>query len=810
MNFLKLPLNLLLTISLLATSSAGQQKRRLPEKTPAKPPAAPAPAPAPATPAATFDTLLSASSYKIYGEVRGVGQLVKSGAVTDVLDPFLKLGGPDKEFVEIVNWLKHHADQLTTSRLLVAAWPTFKDVPNAVVAIEFASPEEATKFESQLNGILPTILPPVVPQSSPDPKEAQAKLSAGEKPGANEKPANEKPTEKPSTEKATPVPGYALQRSGALLIVSDKPVELKKLRPKGAKLLAEDANFRVAYNRFASDPVFLYIDLKTIEKEEEEQRKQYAEEQKKAEEARKATAEKTNAEKPEETPDTSTEFTVTETVKNTAPGQPTPEPSPAEPSPEQAKEQARAEMVNYAFSSLQYGLFNSPPDWPDAVAFGFSPDNESFDLRALMIDSPGETSDPVPISHGLKFAAPLAPTSPAILPADSELVLTMALDFPHIYQHMSTVPGLPMVVATTPNQQRAFLPDATTTPVTTLESALKINIRDELLPVLGSELAVVLPMSEFGFLGPPASVARAEEKDNAKDPKPAPRSPFLVVSVRDLEAAHRLVPKILEGFAGKAATSLAQTERRQDTELVSYGGEFGYAFIGNFFVLPTDVATVRHVVDSYLKGETLASDPHFRNSTRWQPRFIQGQVYVSPSLMEQFKDAGSNPRLRISDEARALIARLGADPQPITYSLSNDGMGTFHELHVPKSLIQLTVANIASGENPPETVKNERAAMTILWSISNEEREHKEKNPTSFVSLEELIASDKLKKTKMDETGYKFDLRLTAEGFEVTAVPVEYGKSGKMSFFMDQTGMIRGGDHSGAPASASDEPALYN
>ena len=38
MNFLKLPLTLLLMISLLATSSAGQQKRRLPEKTPAKPP----------------------------------------------------------------------------------------------------------------------------------------------------------------------------------------------------------------------------------------------------------------------------------------------------------------------------------------------------------------------------------------------------------------------------------------------------------------------------------------------------------------------------------------------------------------------------------------------------------------------------------------------------------------------------------------------------------------------------------------------------------------------------------------------------
>ena len=38
--------------------------------------------------------------------------------------------------------------------------------------------------------------------------------------------------------------------SGSLLIVSDKPLQLKKLRPAGAKLLSEDQNFRVAYNRF--------------------------------------------------------------------------------------------------------------------------------------------------------------------------------------------------------------------------------------------------------------------------------------------------------------------------------------------------------------------------------------------------------------------------------------------------------------------------------------------------------------------------------------------------------------------------------
>src|SRR5437762_2409121 len=123
MNLLKLPLTLLLTLSLLTTTVAGQQKRPTTDKPAAKPAAAPAPAPA------TFDTLLSAQSYKIYVEVRGVGQLARSSAANDLLDPILKLGGPQKELPDIVNWLKTHADELTSSRLLVAAWPTLTDVP---------------------------------------------------------------------------------------------------------------------------------------------------------------------------------------------------------------------------------------------------------------------------------------------------------------------------------------------------------------------------------------------------------------------------------------------------------------------------------------------------------------------------------------------------------------------------------------------------------------------------------------------------------------------------------------------------------
>ena len=58
----------------------------------------------------------------------------------------------------------------------------------------------------------------------------------------------------------------------------------------------------------------------------------------------------------------------------------------------------------------------------------------------------------------------------------------------------------------------------------------------------------------------------------------------------------------------------------------------------------------------------------------------------------------------------------------------------------------------------------------------------------------------------MKNEHYKIAMTVTAEGFEVSAVPVEYGKTGKLSFFMDQSGIMRGADHGGGAASASDDP----
>jgi hypothetical protein len=810
MNPFKLPLACLLIISTaFAIPLAGQQKRRGPDRPAPKTPAAPAPAPV--TPPVTLDTLLASDSYKVYAEVRGVGQLIRSDAANEILDPVLKLGGPPQDFVDIVSWLKGHADDLITSRLLIATAPTFKEVPDAVIAIEMATADDAKKFEAQLNGVLPKLLPPV-PASSPE-----------EAPPV-EKPANptDKPGAQPAPEKAAPVlvPRYYIQRANSLIVLTPTPVQLKKLRPKGSKPFSEDAHFRVAHNRFSSEPVFVFVNTNAIKREEEERAKQYEEERKKAEEAEKAAAEKRAAEGVKEG----------EAGQEGEPGEegeeiveemeiPQPEEVPSPMVEEPPKEPTDAEALASAVSSLRYSLMGGPSDIPDAVGIGFSPENDSFDVRVLLIDGPGESSDPIPFFTQLILGDPISPQSSKVLPGDSELVLTMSLDLPTIHARMdvSEAPNEVSVVmgnaelVETGAQAMVASPPEYVSPLKTIERILKIKIKDELLPLLGSEIALSLPVNDFNPFGPPRTMTRipskeAKEGEGDKE-KPAPRGPFVVLSLRDKEGMKRMMPRVLEGFAGKAAASLAQTERREDTELVSYAGMFAYAFVGDFLVLSGDAATTRHVVESYLKGETLAADNNFRNYTRWQPRQLLGQVYVSPALSETYRTWANNPNSQISDEARVFLNRLGQSaPQPITYSLSNDGLGALHELHVPKSFLLLTIATMASASNPPQTVKNERAAMGTLWQITYAQQNYMEHHGSRYGSLEELVKAEVLTEDAIKSDTYKISLTLTADGFEVTAVPVEYGKTGKLSLFIDQTGIMRGGDHGGTAATASDEP----
>ena len=744
---------LLLLIALTITTVA-QQKRQ----TPARPKPTPAP---------TFDTLIPAEGYTMYGEVRGVGQLVKSSAITEALDPILKLSGPPKEFKTIVKWLNAHADELMTSRLLVATWAADKTFPEAVVAIEFASAEEAAKFEASLNSVLKKVLPPSA-QVDPD--------SKGENPKTT----------------APPRPNFYVQQAGSLILLTPTPLSLKKLKPAGSKLLSDDPNFRAARNRFSSEPIFVFINSKLLERRESEQRKlteaALLEHERlqieKAEEADKS-EDPTSPEEAGHVPFQHTELVVDVT-------------------PEFAKKNATPDLIGMAVTSIGASLFDGQSKWPDGFGLALTFENDSFDLRALLINEPGEKSDTVPFMPMLIPGPPIVPESPNILPADTQMFATMSLDLPQIYAAM-TKPRPNSMVYRSRGVNQTVEEVVHQSPFAAIEESLKLKLKDDVLPLLGSEITLRLPVTGLDLVGLP----RGPVPESANKPdQSVGASPVVLISLRDKEGVRALMPKIVEAMGFKGASSLAQTERKEDTELISYLNFFSYAFIGNFLVISADAATVKHVVNSYLKHETLGSDGTFKNATRWQPRPTHGVLYVSPALMESYKTWAEQTK-QISDPTREFLTRLASVAQPISYSLSNEGFGPLHEVHLPRSLVMMAIAGISGEGNPPPERQNEAMAQGLMYTIAHvQEQYKKDKGAGSYGTLEQLFELGVLPKEMLENSGYKFDLIVTGDKFQVTAVPVEYGKNGKMSYFIDQTRVLRGVDRQGAAATSSD-PAVY-
>src|SRR4029453_7141687 len=83
-----------------------------------------------------------------------------------------------------------------------------------------------------------------------------------------------------------------------------------------------------------------------------------------------------------------------------------------------------------ALVSLGSAFSSGQAKWPAGLGIAVSLEGESFDVRALMVNSPGEKSDPIPFLPVLTPGPAIPPASPAILPADTEMLISMSLDFP--------------------------------------------------------------------------------------------------------------------------------------------------------------------------------------------------------------------------------------------------------------------------------------------------------------------------------------------------------------------------------------------
>lgn len=794
---------------------------------PAVPPAN-APAKAQTQNEPTFDTLLSTDNYKLYGEVRNVGTLLTTGGAGEIVEPILKLASPGPEFNSIVEFLKKNSEALASSRLMFATWPTRTDLPSTFVAIEFATPAEAEKFSPKLETFLPKVLPPVpvepaaTPESSPLPTSSPQSESRGTNPAtAGEMKPNPATAKTPAQEASPAAPAaspemrlpFVITRTGSLVFISDKTFKFEKLRPKSTALLAEDHNFRVARDRFSSEPVFLFFNIALEEKtrpkpsptpvisEEEQEMLRQEEEariQKQIEEAKAA------QEQPEELPQivNAEDRPVTATLRATATA-PSPTPTPT-------KEQEAQRIASNQIGNMMNMLGQGQPQWPEAIGLALALDNDEYVLRAILIDAPNSKRLTLPMIPRL-ISGPLhTAEAAAILPDDTEVVVSASIDFAKTYQEMKQQAEI------SAKNTRLHTSDgakASLDSFAEFEKNAGFKISDDLLPVLGNELAVAASLKAanmvniFGVPTPPSSREPTNPNDKEKAPEPFP---IFLIEVRDREAAKRLMPRVLDGLGLGAANLIAQTERRQDSEIVNYAGFFSYAFVGNFLVI-SDSATIRRVADANANRQTLSSNNAFRNARHWQPRQTLGEIYVSPALMEGYQEQVGKQAGMLDQTMRDFLMRLSPKSSAITYALSHDGLGAQHELHLPKNLILAMVASTsatmsAMKQGSPEM--NEMIAISGLQMIFHGEENYKSTAGNgSYGSIDELVEKKLVAKDMFEKYGYKYDLTVSGQAFTAVATPVEYGKTGKRSFFVDQTGIVRGDDHGGGPATSADKPA---
>lgn len=794
--------SLFVALVFLITPLAAQQRR---QSVPKRPPAAPAPEPVP-----TFDTLLASGSYNVYSEVRNVGALIYSPGANELIDPLVQLGKPPKEFKTLLKWLKAHADALAGSRMMAASWPARSGLPSVLLAVEFSSAEEAKKFYPELRDFLPTLVAPPTPVETPSKAPASAdggKQNAEGGIGIRTAEGNLYATEQIIASRAEDQtlpsqPPYYLKQTGSLILITPAPFDLRELRPRGSVPLVEDQNFIVARNRFASEPVFVFVDLKSMEKEEKTRRQKWEAEAEKRAEAVVADPLKVEELPTEVLPEPSEEL----------PPPPAPAPSivPEREVTEPESEPKRTATlsgeppagVNLSFLSL-YGLLfgGGETRWPEALGAALVLDGDAYVVRALIVNSAENKNNAIPFVPLFVPGPAMVPQSPNVFPADTDLFVSASFDFPQIYEEMLKA------ITSKEAQARKFarIPasmSSPTSPFAFYEKKLGLKIKDDLLPLLGNEIALALPRPPKVVKENPATPG--PEGNEPKPRRPPEPIPVLAIAVKDREAVKRLIPKIIEGLGFKGANLVAQTEKRDTTELTSYAGQFAYAFINDFLILSPDPNETRRVVDAYLNHQTLSSDSHFRNSTQWQPRQLLGQVYTGPGLVETYFFGARGAATAGNDKLGDFMTRVSPVIDPMTYSLSNDGGGPLHELHVPKNLVQMIIAGASSQSNPSPLQTNESMARAALYSLASSEASFKNQGG-NYGTLEELEEKNFIKDLSASY-GYRIDVVLSGNSFQATAVPIEYGKTGRLSFFIDESGILRGGDHGGGAATVSDDP----
>src|SRR4051812_41895911 len=96
---------------------------------------------------------------------------------------------------------------------------------------------------------------------------------------------------------------------------------------------------------------------------------------------------------------------------------------------------------------------------------------------------------------------------------------------------------------------------------------------------------------------------------------------------------------------------------------------------------------------------------------------------------------------------------------------------------------------------------NQDNMTDVLKRLIGMEAAHAQANNGVYGELKALVAAGLMSDDMLDPktSGYNLRLNINGKAYLATAEPLHYGRTGKLSFWMDQTGAIKSGDNGGKP-----------
>ncbi|HEX4949639.1 MAG TPA: DUF3352 domain-containing protein [Blastocatellia bacterium] len=236
-------------------------------------------------------------------------------------------------------------------------------------------------------------------------------------------------------------------------------------------------------------------------------------------------------------------------------------------------------------------------------------------------------------------------------------------------------------------------------------------------------------------------------------------------------------------------------------------------FSDEYMIVADSKETIKQMLDLAEGGRTLAGDFNYSRAMNSVGGATTTKVFIGPKMFDGLLNDFIRAWVTKPGELEADLSARAPLNVPATVAAAIDTDATSIKLEAFSPLgIPGTVALWGFGSDMKQgTEGKETAARYRLRELAKAEKAYAKKNQNRYASLETLAQSKDMKfnpeSLKDEQSNYRFAFKLKpgGKGYEATASPIKYGRQGRLSFFIDESGTLRRADKEGAPATEKDD-----